>query len=210
MYLQRVFELTRLIAFGALLFVWWAKPAANQKSVRGIASSTVSFAVPFVQAIFPVLMSSALSYQLLSEIMGTADTAMYVVPAVSMSHVGLQLYPVVVFLLLKDTYLAAIALSWAIGVITMAVISVLTQSWDQFFMLVGYVLLSGILMYDHHRNNKAVFQLVSRLQQSLEENARLEVEARAEELRAMIGNVAHDLKTVRKCTCSLDLFLSGL
>jgi signal transduction histidine kinase len=185
-----------MAAFCSLWFVWWFKPVMHVRSPCGVAAMMVSYAVPIVQAVFPVLMSCAFSYQAIREMTGSSETALYIAPAVSMPVLGLQLYPVVVFLLLKDTQLAAIAASWAIGVVTLAVISIRAQSWDHLYMLIGYVALSSVLMYDHHRSSKAVFQLVSRLQNTLAENARLEVEARAEELRAMIGNVAHDLKTV--------------
>jgi hypothetical protein len=41
-----------------------------------------------------------------------------------------------------------------------------------------------------------MLRLVAALQATAEENERLQEENRASELRAMIGNVAHDLKTV--------------
>ncbi len=56
-----------------------------------------------------------------------------------------------------------------------------------------------VMMYENQRQNIAVFLLTQSQQDLLEENERLAEEAHANELRHMIGNVAHDLKTV--CIC---------
>jgi hypothetical protein len=56
---------------------------------------------------------------------------------------------------------------------------------------------SLLIFYDTKRQNDDMLKLVAALQITAEENERLQEESRASELRAMIGNVAHDLKTVR-------------
>ncbi len=53
-----------------------------------------------------------------------------------------------------------------------------------------------VLMYENQRQNIAVFLLTQSQQNLLEENERLADETHANEMRHMIGNVAHDLKTV--------------
>jgi hypothetical protein len=78
----------------------------------------------------------------------------------------------------------------------MGLCCVQTQSRGDFSALLAYALCSGTLLYDNHHHNQATFALVTKLEDALEENERLAVEAQALELRAMIGNIAHDLKTV--------------
>jgi hypothetical protein len=65
--------------------------------------------------------------------------------------------------------------------------------------MVSYFFTTSIIYYDSHRQSKEKYAIIDRLQETLAENERLAVEAQALELRAMIGNVAHDLKTVRPC-----------
>jgi signal transduction histidine kinase len=63
--------------------------------------------------------------------------------------------------------------------------------------LVGiYAILGGMLLYENQRQNLQLFVLAEKLTHSLEENERLADETHATELRHMIANVAHDLKTV--------------
>ncbi len=53
-----------------------------------------------------------------------------------------------------------------------------------------------VMMYENQRQSIAVFLLTQSQQNLLEENERLADETHANEMRHMIGNVAHDLKTV--------------
>jgi hypothetical protein len=53
------------------------------------------------------------------------------------------------------------------------------------------------MLYDSKRQSDEMTRLVLALQATVQANERLQEEGRASELRAMIGNVAHDLKTVR-------------
>jgi hypothetical protein len=63
----------------------------------------------------------------------------------------------------------------------------------------SYLFATSVVLYDGRRQLMEIYSLISKLQETLAENERLAVEAQALELRAMIGNVAHDLKTVRFC-----------
>ena len=63
--------------------------------------------------------------------------------------------------------------------------------------LVIYFCYSLIILYDNQRQNLSIFFLAEKLKFSLGENERLADETHASELRHMIANVAHDLKTVR-------------
>ena len=58
------------------------------------------------------------------------------------------------------------------------------------------VITSLFMLCEYHRQCWHSFLISNRLMKSLDENTRLAEEVKANELRHMIGNVAHDLKTV--------------
>lgn len=59
-----------------------------------------------------------------------------------------------------------------------------------------YFAYSIIILYDNQRQNVSLFFVAEKLKFTLDENNRLADETHASELRHMIANVAHDLKTV--------------
>ena len=68
--------------------------------------------------------------------------------------------------------------------------------------VLGSLLFTGLstalIYYESDRRSRAMYLLVRKLQFTISENERLAQAREANEMRAMIGNVAHDLKTVRK------------
>lgn len=69
--------------------------------------------------------------------------------------------------------------------------------------------LSFIVMCENQRQMLSMFYVTQSLQDLFKENARIAAENHTTEMRHMIGNVAHDLKTVRNCllSCFLDDFV---
>jgi hypothetical protein len=66
-----------------------------------------------------------------------------------------------------------------------------------------------LFMFEKQRQNISIFLLTQNQENLVVENERLENETRANELKHLIGNVAHDLKTVRfhlKCDFCVCLF----
>lgn len=59
-----------------------------------------------------------------------------------------------------------------------------------------YIPFSLLFLTENYRQEVSSTKLVEQMKQLLAENERLAEESRATELRHMIGNVAHDLKTV--------------
>lgn len=72
------------------------------------------------------------------------------------------------------------------------------------------VCISLFILCENHRQCWHSFSISNRLMKILDENARLAEEVKANELRHMIGNVAHDLKTVSVNSCCFDLVNSCL
>jgi hypothetical protein len=65
-----------------------------------------------------------------------------------------------------------------------------------FAVLIIYILAGGMLLYDSQCHDFSLFFLYEQMKQTLAENERKADEIHANEMRHMIGNVAHDLKTV--------------
>jgi len=151
-----------------------------------------------IQTLFPSMMCVALSIPIL---LATSETVLYNVPldmySLKIAVAGLKMYPLIALFLLHDTKFESIVGAWALGVMTLLLCAAQLRSWEWLTDILLYLLSSTIIYYDSYRQRHSLNKVMSQLQESLELNEKLAVEAQALELRAMIGNVAHDLKTVR-------------
>ena len=79
----------------------------------------------------------------------------------------------------------------------MLTMSIYLKSSDLLVDSISFTFVTGLIYYDSFRQSRSMCVLIEKFRGIVAENERLSVEAQALELRAMIGNVAHDLKTVR-------------
>lgn len=108
----------------------------------------------------------------------------------------LMFNPILVAFLLRDTRWEALLFSWVTAVSVLVAFSAVEKSPDIIAATVGYVFFSVLLYWDNERHRRQLFAVLAQLRQALVENEQLAEAALALELKAMIGNVAHDLKTV--------------
>ncbi len=73
---------------------------------------------------------------------------------------------------------------------------VITGSWNTLYLIVFFVPFIIMMLFEMRRQNVKIFLLTESLLDTLEENERMAEEMRLNEMKMMIGNVAHDLKTV--------------
>jgi signal transduction histidine kinase/CheY-like chemotaxis protein len=146
------------------------------------------------QSLFPILIATGLSIHVFIEVIYGGND----IDVTLLAQSGLKVFPLMIFFVLRDTKFSTIAVAWAICLISLSACCVYTQSFERFTALLSYFCTTCIIFYDSLRQYKDVYALIDRLQETLVENERLAVEAQALELRAMIGNVAHDLKTVSR------------
>lgn len=109
---------------------------------------------------------------------------------------GIRAAPMLTYIILRDTPFEAIFISW-----TIAVASLLFCAWkmgnvDRASAVASYAFTTALIYFDSHRRDSNMNRVVKQLQDALKMNEQLAIDAQALELRAMIGNVAHDLKTV--------------
>ncbi len=98
--------------------------------------------------------------------------------------------------------MAAYCCNFALFITTMCVFQ-LTESLPVLFLVVP---ISVLVLYANQRQNLSLFLLTQKQKHLLEENERLADENHATEMRHMIGNVAHDLKTVRFIHLTLSCY----
>lgn len=106
--------------------------------------------------------------------------------------------PLLFSVALKTVKTSIVLLSWGIVVISVAISIGVADSVYSIPVLVFYIPLSLVFIWEIHRQNVYQFLLLKRQQVLLDTNRRLADETQTE-LRFMIANMAHDLKTVSLC-----------
>jgi len=143
--------------------------------------------LPYVQAAYPVVLASLLAIRAVAQMSAPRYLPLF----------GLRMLPYTIFFLIRDTRIEATLTAFGICLALTAYTSCVAQSWDSFSVFLAYGTVSIFTFYDTTRQHRRMFLLLTKLQDALKVNEQLAVDAQALELRAMIGNVAHDLKTVR-------------
>ena len=173
-----------LTGLGCISFVWINK---TRKEVPRISLERI-------QALCPVLIMISLSLQVFTEIMyGSQD-----MNETLLAESGLKMFPIIFVMSIRDTRYSSLLVGWMISVFTLLTVTVYLQSIERFSCIMAYTISSAMTFYECYRQANETEILINQLKTALEENERLAVEAQALELRAMIGNIAHDLKTVSK------------
>jgi hypothetical protein len=129
------------------------------------------------------------------------------------------LTPTFLSLALKATFTGVVFSSWFISSSTLVISVFYTNSWDTAFLLiVPNICVSFLVLLDNQSHNFSMFELTHNLASTINQNLEISekiltlnreaAEKSATELRHMIGNVAHDLKTVCYLTYFLLQFIS--
>lgn len=108
----------------------------------------------------------------------------------------LMFVPVTFSVILRNTSMEMKLTSWVLTVILILSSSAFINFIPNLPYLFTYVMVSLFFIYETERQNRLIFFMANKYKTLLEENERLADESYANELRHMIGNLAHDLKTV--------------
>lgn len=111
-----------------------------------------------------------------------------------MIMICLSLAPVTI---LRETRINVILVNWLMVVVSYMFSCFYVSSKVLFLGCLAYILISGLIILDVFHLNFETFITARQLKSALEENERIAATDRATEMRHMIANVAHDLKTVR-------------
>ncbi len=213
LYVAALGPLLRILGITVQWFIWERKRAGLSQAQQGIMRVDIDNNIGIMQAMFPIIMSAAVGARLiLSLLIGSCNNGS-LDPVHTLCNkdsgeggmsisltIELMFIPIVTFCLLRDTRFEALLTSWFINCVVLLTYCIILSSADVSVAIVLYLFYSMLIYADSQSRLVKTSGLVNRLQDSLAENERLAVEAQAIELRAMIGNIAHDLKSVSKCT----------
>jgi hypothetical protein len=104
--------------------------------------------------------------------------------------------PMLFVFVMKEKRMYLATTSWFISILSLIISAIATASIHSIQIIVVYVIISLISMYDSYQSHVLNQSLYRQLQGSMEERHRLEDQQRMSEMKDMIANVAHDLKTV--------------
>lgn len=108
----------------------------------------------------------------------------------------LMLMPIVFHIILRDSLIGTFYVSYLVSFASILLAAFMVDIKQIMPFILIYFFFSTVIHYDNQRQNLSLFFLAEKLKYSLSENERLAAETHASELRHMIANVAHDLKTV--------------
>ena len=204
-YFQLILELTsllfRVIVFFMMCTIWFLKSrtrGSGSVEAHNCEKDNDKHAVlDNLQASYPVLMSLALCVNVSSHLFHSYlhNTALDMHP-LDVAFAGFKMVPVLTYFVLRDTSIKAILASWGMGVSTMLLCGIYLQSRHIISDSIAFSFCSSMIFYDSWLRERSMHHIINKLQEAQTLNEKLAVEAQALELRAMIGNVAHDLKTV--------------
>ena len=112
------------------------------------------------------------------------------------SVVFLMFIPVLFTVVLREARVRVTITAWAIVLTALAFSCVLLQSSEAIAAFAFYISISGVIAYDSFKQFLLFYFLSHQLKKTIENNQRLADQNKATEMRHLIANVAHDLKTV--------------
>jgi hypothetical protein len=187
-------QLLLVLVMVVMVLVWVYKPSARRADETGTTyRKSNAWYIQMLQTISAPMMAIALAGGVVLELQGKACADEPVVPFLM---TGLRTFPFLVLYTLRDTNFTSILFGIGMCIVALFVISVHSHGDTRFAELLTFSSSVAVYLYDVVGQTRSVRNLIKEFHQTLAENEKLAVEAQALELRAMIGNVAHDLKTV--------------
>jgi hypothetical protein len=120
--------------------------------------------------------------------------------------IALMLYPIGNSIIFKQLQFNHVVISWLSTIVTISIFIGIANVTQSIPALLLYIPFSGFYLWENHRQDLILFFVVKSQKKLLAENKQMSDEM-ATELRHMIANVAHDLKTVIFFFFSLPIYL---
>ena len=108
----------------------------------------------------------------------------------------MMIVPILFAVVYREARIGVNLAAWSIVLFSIIFCCVLLESVRPLIFLIFYVVLSVVIMADSFQQYLLFFWLGRQLKKTLEANQKLAEQNKASEMRNMIANVAHDLKTV--------------
>jgi hypothetical protein len=104
--------------------------------------------------------------------------------------------PIIFIGVLRESRVQFILFSWGLSIFLLLIASIAVHSFKPFLHTIIYAVISFVGLLDLVKQYFVFFLLCEKLKSSLEKNEKLAAKNKAAEMRNLIANVAHDLKTV--------------
>lgn len=198
------------VTMGVLLFVLYI-PRWNDKYIKEKAE--IQKAVTFLEVFWLLLTNLSLDLMIIStcEVGPCPETVSnfgwdgcnraveHQMPEALM--IAAMMAPVILHMTIKGVDFKYVLCTWCINMGVMTTCMVYYDMYFSYGAFFSFFPFSLVAMFENQRQNLSIFHLTQAQQELLIENERVAAENHTTEMRHMIGNVAHDLKTVSVCEC---------
>jgi hypothetical protein len=194
--------------FGFKLYLSYFKPILVKKSLQSVNSAAISQQLQGI--LFVILIFFHCLILLARVLRGKCDylPVFFVIenwscnmssnantlPLDSLFH--LILIPIIFVVNIRETRIKLIQFAWLTTVCTLIASAAIVRSVHAMPLILAYMITSYGIMLDSYKQYLFFFLISRKLKSTLETNIRLADQNKATEMRHMIANVAHDLKTV--------------
>ncbi len=121
-----------------------------------------------------------------------------------------MLIPIFFCCVMREMRIVLTIAAWSIVMFTLIYCTCLLPSFMSIYALIIYGLASYAIMLDSFKQYLLLYLLSRQLKKTIDVNQELTDQNKATEMRHMIANVAHDLKTVSRFIALQLLFLTFL
>ncbi len=198
--------LTIMIRYPLLIFLWKLKSAQKGGNLSNFFQSTLPY-VSTMENILAICSSFSVGICLIARSLNgeclslnqyyiygcNSELASRSLPQEHL--ILLMLLPILYSVVYKAIKWRYVCLTWLMVIICISISIGVSNATNSIACLIIYMPISMLILYENHRQNLILFFVTQKQQKLLEENRVLSENAQ-NELRHIIANVAHDLKTV--------------
>ncbi len=112
------------------------------------------------------------------------------------SMLSIIFIPMMLSLIWKEVDFTVVCVCWLMTVIAFVFSAVYARAFGMLPLMLAYLFAGPLAYYEYLKQNIIMFAMNQKLRDALDDNEKMADEVHANEMRSMIGNVAHDLKTV--------------
>lgn len=103
---------------------------------------------------------------------------------------------IVFSILFRDVRIGVLLLCWALAIASLWTSVIIGQAGNYYYVASAYAIISIFVLLETMRHHVTLYYATVELKEALKENEAMQSKMHATEMRHMIANVAHDLKTV--------------
>ncbi|RYG69340.1 hypothetical protein EON64_02995 [archaeon] len=122
------------------------------------------------------------------------------------SIITIMIMQIVFSIVLRDVRMGVLLLCWALVIACIWVSVALGGASNYYYAICTYVIVSIFVLLETMRHHVTLYYATVELKEAVRENEAMQSKMHATEMRHMIANVAHDLKTVSSLSIYMHCF----